>query len=356
MSKAGLSRSRRLLEARRLLGRARNKWREWRGTSGQIYFEDRIGQYRSVWGAIAADLGAEFHELDERLWEIRKAGKFLRFYMYQLELDNPVVLELAGNKPLVHRLLANCGLQVPAHLAFSLDTLELAESFLQQHPAGIVIKPASGYAGKGVTTGIREPKQIQPASILASLYSRELLAEKEIPGECFRLLVFRGRVLSAVRRTGTRVRGDGRSTAAELVAGLNGARGAPGSDGASCERLLKSQGLTLDSVIDEGREVVVSGTRGAQPGQELRTVYDCEVLADVAPETIKDAVQAAQTLRSDFLGVDIITPDIGRPLAEVGGVINEVNTTPALHHHYDSKKEPYPGIARDIVAELLDAR
>ena len=33
-------------------------------------------------------------------------------------------------------------------------------------------------------------------------------------------------------------------------------------------------------------------------------------------------------------GVDVITPDPSRPLVESGGVINEVNGTPGLHHHY----------------------
>lgn len=349
-----MGRAGKLLEARRLLGRAKNKWKEWRGTSGQIYFEDRIGQYQTVWSAIAADVGGEFNKLDERLWEIRRAEKFVRFYIYQLELDNPVVLQLAGNKPLVHKMLDASGLQVPAHLTFTLDAMDAAGDFLDKHPDGIVIKPASGYAGKGVSTGICSTKKIQPAAILASLYSRDILAEKEIPGECFRLLVFKGTVLSAVRRTGLRITGDGKTTAGELVSNCARDSRVATLDPGLCQLYLATQGLDLNSVIADGRQVVVSGTPDSRPGKELRTVYDREVLNQVAPQTIAAAQTAARVLRSDFLGVDIITADIERPLAETGGVINEVNTTPALHHHYDSSKEDYPRIARVIVESLLD--
>jgi D-alanine-D-alanine ligase-like ATP-grasp enzyme len=32
--------------------------------------------------------------------------------------------------------------------------------------------------------------------------------------------------------------------------------------------------------------------------------------------------------------VDVVTPDIGRPLAEAGGTIIEVNGTPGFQYHY----------------------
>ena len=32
-------------------------------------------------------------------------------------------------------------------------------------------------------------------------------------------------------------------------------------------------------------------------------------------------------------GVDLIAPDVALPLEESGGMVNEINTTPGLHHH-----------------------
>ena len=49
----------------------------------------------------------------------------------------------------------------------------------------------------------------------------------------------------------------------------------------------------------------------------------------------------------------MITTDPAVPLHRCGGVINEVNTTLALHHHYDSPVARYPRVALDVVQAVL---
>ena len=39
-------------------------------------------------------------------------------------------------------------------------------------------------------------------------------------------------------------------------------------------------------------------------------------------------------------GVDLVTADLSRPLAESGGAILEVNGTPGLHYHYEVADRP----------------
>ncbi len=63
---------------------------------------------------------------------------------------------------------------------------------------------------------------------------------------------------------------------------------------------------------------------------------------------------AARILKSDFVGVDLIMSDPSAPLDESGGVINEVNTTPALHHHYDINVERFPEPAVEALSLLLN--
>ncbi len=50
----------------------------------------------------------------------------------------------------------------------------------------------------------------------------------------------------------------------------------------------------------------------------------------------------------------MICKEISRPLSETGGVVNEINTTPGLHHHYliSDRSEIYP-VAIPIIKFLL---
>ncbi len=42
----------------------------------------------------------------------------------------------------------------------------------------------------------------------------------------------------------------------------------------------------------------------------------------------------ARDLGVRFAGIDLMCSDISVPMSESGGVFNEINTTPGIHHHY----------------------
>ncbi len=93
-----------------------------------------------------------------------------------------------------------------------------------------------------------------------------------------------------------------------------------------------------------------------QGASEVRTVYDEDVTTLLCDSIKQDAELAAKTVRSEFLGVDVITMNPQVSLKESGGVVNEVNTTPALHHHYEMGKERYPKVALAAVDALMRKR
>jgi cyanophycin synthetase len=349
---------RRLLALQRQIARLRKKWLDWTGRSGQVYFLQRVPEYREMWRAVAETLGGEFRTLDSDLWEIALGGARTRMHLHQTEFDNPAILGLAGRKAAVHRLLANAGLPVPGFEVFSLQDLEPAYRFLERHPRGCVVKPANGYGGQGVTTHVRSRAELRKAAVLASLQDWELLIEAQVPGESCRLLVLEGRMVHAVRRRGPRLKGDGATTVRRLMDAENARRRDArrpelGID-RDCLFTLDHQGLALDSVVAAGQEFVVQSV-GDESGRyaEVRTVYNETITHMVCDSVRAHAERAARLVGSDFLGVDVITVDPTIPLAESGGVINEVNTTPALHHHYDSREARYPAVALDVVRALL---
>jgi glutathione synthase/RimK-type ligase-like ATP-grasp enzyme len=335
---------------RRLVDRA--------GLSGQIYLPQRVAEYREMWRQVAATQQGSFTELASDLWQIDVGDHRVRILNYMLEFDDPVTLGLAGRKSVVHLLLGAAGLPVPEHAVFNVDRLDVAREFVQQHPQGSVIKPVGGNGGKGVTTHVLAPDEVRRAAIRASLYDSQLLVERMIPGESYRILVLEGKVIDAVSRRGPRLQGDGASTIRQLLDSENARRESAKQPPLDVDRdllfTLGYQDLALDSRPEPGRAVVVKSVNDPRgKSVDVRTVYT-EAANDLVCDAIRqDAETAAQVIGSEFLGVDVITTDPSVPLRESGGVINEVNTTPALHHHYDASRQAYPDAAVLALQALL---
>jgi cyanophycin synthetase len=80
------------------------------------------------------------------------------------------------------------------------------------------------------------------------------------------------------------------------------------------------------------------------------------VRAIVSQALIAQGARAAGTLGIRLAGVDVITPDPRVGLDESGGVINEVNTTPGLHFHYQVRnREAMVPVAVPILRLLLES-
>ena len=330
---------------------------DWAGWSGQTYFQHRVAEYRRMWQQIASVHGGVFTELASDLWQIDFGARRVRILNHQLEFDDPVTLGLAGRKTVVHRLLNAAGLPVPEHAVFTLDRLDDARRFVERHPQGCVIKPAGGSGGVGVTTHVLRPGEVRRAALLASVYDTELLVETMIPGESYRLLVLEGKVIDAVARRGPRLEGDGVSTVHQLLDAENSRRKAaklrPLDVDRDCLFTLHYQGLTLESRPEKGQVFVAKSINDPRKSVEVRTVYTDSADDLICDSIRRDAEVAAMIVGSDFLGVDVITRDPSVPLRESGGVINEVNTTPALHHHYDASHQAYPEAAVLVLQALL---
>jgi cyanophycin synthetase len=71
----------------------------------------------------------------------------------------------------------------------------------------------------------------------------------------------------------------------------------------------------------------------------------------IAPAVLADAARAASVVGLRLAGVDLITPDAGRPLAETGGAVIEVNADPGLHHHYQVAD---PETATPVAVRMLE--
>lgn len=325
--------------------RIANIWARFTGNKKNVYVWERVSFYKEMWKEASSQLSAQFLELGEGIWEIRYRTRVTRINIHMVELDDPVILSLAGNKPLCYALMKEKKLPIPEHVVFKLNELDKAKRFMEENEGLFVIKPAiDTSAGMGVTTHIKSYRECRIAAALASLYNDQIIIERFIPGEAYRILLLGGKLIHASRRRGLRVKGDGKSTIKELIEGQNKrSLGQEHNDKVKQIKLdreykstLEAQGLSSNSVIGEGSEILVKGfDKSLDTNAEVRTVYNESVTDLICKRISEQAIRAARIINSQFAGVDIITLDSTVPLEDSGGIINEINTTPGLQHHYN---------------------
>lgn len=298
----------------------------------------RTAFYREVWGEAAASVGGALREVHGSLLEVTCPGGRLRVRKNETSLDDPVTVALAADKALVLDLVARRGIPVPRHEVCRFDEVARAVRFARAVARPCVVKPARfGIGGLGVTTGVRRRDEFVSALAYARVYDPEVVVEELVVGGVYRLLYLDGELLDAVLRLPPCVVSDGTSTVDELVERENRRRLEQGIAAAQTlvkrDRELRStlheQGLRLGTVAPAGTVVRLKRVVNDNCREDNRAALAsvCRAVADAGAE-------AAAAVGLRLAGVDIITPDPGRPLERAGGVVLEVNSGPGLYYHY----------------------
>jgi cyanophycin synthetase len=302
------------------------------GRRKTIYVGDRIDEYRGLWSSAAAAIGADFTDLAHDIWEVRSGERRTRISNDLVQFDDPVILDLAGDKSFCYEMARGLGVPTPDPQTFGRGELGRVLRQLPLDRGPYVVKPAKGTgSGVGVSVGVRSRFDLASALALASTHSRRVIVERLVAAETVRLLFLDGAMIHAVRRTGVRVEGDGSATIAEL---LGRSEPQPIAVDRFVRETLAQQSRTLDDVLPAGGTTVVRWLPAdIDSSRERRTIYDEVVTHLVAPALVREVAPLMAALGSRFAGVDLLTNDPSRTLAESGGVFLEINTTPGMHHH-----------------------
>lgn len=349
------------IKVRRLVEKLKKMFSSYFGRKKTTYVWDRVSYYKDIWQRAANDEKLQFVALADDVWELRNSENrcVTRINNCYVELDDPVTLHIAGDKVLTYSLLAEAGIAVAPHATFTLDSLHLLREFIDTQSGPFVIKPASGTgSGIGVTTHIDGYSKCVKAAVLASLYCKTILVEQFIPGEVYRLLFVNGELVSAVRRTGLRLEGDGKSSIAQLVSAQHPEIASSWPNDLDLQATIRTQGFTESTIPPAGdRPLIKSVTESYRDNIEIRTVYTEDVTEELCSDIVEDARRTSQVLRSEFCGVDLILLDPQKPLRDGNGVVGEVNTTPGLHHHYKlSGSNTRPDAAVVVLRHILRSR
>lgn len=341
------------LRLRRLQARLSRIARRRLGLDRTVYVDQRLDEYRNYWAEAAHVLGAEFVSLTERIWEVRHGERRTRMVNDFVQANDPVILQLTSDKAYCARVAEEIGVPMPQPwTTFRLDELDRAQQFAADLKVSLVVKPArDSDSGRGVTTYVRRPAELEQAMVLASIFCPDIIVQRMLPGETCRLLFLDGACVHAVRRRGVRVRGDGRAPICDLLVqtGLH-------AGDSMVAPTLAAQQLSLKSVPAIGEEILVLGWPAHERSRrELRTVYDEAITGLLHPRLVEQASLLLRALGSEeFAGVDLVTVNPSLPLEATGGALLEVNAMPGIHHHYVAaewgQREP---IAATVVRYLL---
>ncbi len=263
-----------------------------------------------------------------------------------------IAVEIASDKELTNRILHDLGLPVPRQqLAYD---AEEAVAAAEKLGFPVVVKPLDGNHGRGVSINLATPEQVETAFGKAEERSGTVIVETFQPGNDYRILVVAGKVIAVAERVPGHVVGDGARTIEQLIEEVNSdPRRGVGHEKVLTRlevdhqglRLLEAAGLTVESVLEDGRVFALRSTGNLSTGGTSidRTDalhYDNRVMAE----------RAVRAVGLDVGGVDYISPDISRSYKEVGGAIVEINAAPGFRMH----TSPTEGTPRDVAGPVID--
>ncbi len=261
-------------------------------------------------------------------------------------------VEIAGDKSLTKKLLGDNGVPVPrgSVVADEEDAVNVARDLGWP----VVVKPLDASHGRGVLTNIRSEEELRLAYRDARKFRDDVIVERFLEGHDFRFLVIAGRFICAAQRVPAYVVGDGKRSIAELVEEVNrDPRRGIGHEKILTKieiddlslALLSRRNLTPKSVPESGETVYLKATANLSTGGISRDVTD-----SVHPSNIHLMERIARIVGLDIAGIDLISPSVEHPIAEVGGGIVEVNAAPGFRMHTD----PTEGTPRDAAGAVVD--
>ncbi|MDP1566433.1 MAG: cyanophycin synthetase [Polaromonas sp.] len=275
-----------------------------------------------------------------------------RIQAAELDTTSAVSESIAQDKDLTKKLLLAAGVPVPA--GRPVTDADDAWAAALQIGLPVVVKPLDGNQGKGVTVNIVTRDHLNIAFRAAAEYG-EVLVEKFLPGNDFRLLVVGNKLVAASRRDPPQVLGDGLHSVRELVDIVNQDPRRGEGHATSLTRIrfdeiavarLAVQELTPESIPARGRRVILRNNANLSTGGTAT-----DVTTDVHPEVAARAVAAAQMIGLDICGVDMVCESVLRPLEVQSGGVVEVNAAPGLRMHLS----PSYGKSRAVGSAMINA-
>ncbi|GAA0468326.1 ATP-grasp domain-containing protein [Alkalibacillus silvisoli] len=260
-------------------------------------------------------------------------------------------VNICVDKDLTKQYLKKAGVPTPEGKAFDKGT-DFTELNKIAHEIGypVTIKPVDGKGGKGVFGNINSDHDLNESIkyLIEDLGSENIIIEKYITGEDYRVFVVGEKAVGAFRRLPANVVGNGTDTIEKLLADKNAKRveipgmyKKPITITREVHKMLRSKGYTMKSVPSKGEFVALKTKNNVSSGGDpIEASHELtEEMKNIAVNAVKAVPGLVQA------GVDLIVNH-----DENYGVVLEMNSKPSIRNHL----YPMIGEAPDIPKELID--
>lgn len=278
-----------------------------------------------------------------------------RIQAAEMDSTSAISEAIAQDKQLTKKLLDAAGVPVPAGRA--VENAEDAWIAACEIGLPVVVKPKDGNQGKGVTVNVTTREQLLRAYAAASEFRDDILVERYMPGNDFRLLVVGNKLIAAARRDPPQVVGDGVQTVRQLVEQVNKDPRRGSGHATSLTKIrfddialasLATQDYSADSIPSKGQRVALRNNANLSTGGSATDVTD-----DVHPDVAARAVAAAQMVGLDICGVDVVCDSVLKPIEEQGGGVVEVNAAPGLRMHLSPSYGKGRSVGEAIISNMF---
>jgi GNAT-family acetyltransferase (TIGR03103 family) len=302
---------------------------------------DRLNPYARIIAEEALRRGIRVEVTDPEFGEMRLSvgGRTVLTLESLSEFTTAVAMSRCDDKRVTRRIMQRAGVRV-ARGAVAAEGDLAAAGALMREVGEVVVKPARGEQGRGITVGVRDDAGLERAVAHALLFCPDVLVEELVPGEDLRVVVIDRQVVAAAVRRPAEIVGDGRNPVAELIRSTSRRRErATGGESRiplddTTAEVVAAAGWAMDDVPPNGERIRVRRTANLHTGGTIEDVTD-----RLHPEIAAASVRAATELGIPVTGLDFLVPDVSGPEY----VFIEANERPGLANH-----EPQPVAARFV--------
>lgn len=253
-------------------------------------------------------------------------------------------------KEVTHKLLLANGLPSPATVCFynkSYDrTVALKKLSTLTYP--IILKKAIGSNSRGIFPGVANIKEALKIIERELPRLRSMVAQKMVFGKEYRILVFGERVIGALEMIHPHVVGDGVSSIRKIIKEKQSTTKKRTKFDKTFKQILKSQGVSLGSVIPKGKMIYFKRNSSLAEGGETMDV------TDIVHKDLKNiCIDASKTVGKYLVGIDVICKDISKKPTKRTFNILEINGKPDLFIHYNPTHGKVRNVLKDIIKFLI---